>query len=82
MIKKSELVSWQPCTPDNLPQLGERVLITDGYCVFESYRGIRSAEPKGWVWFRYMNCISCINNCVTHWMPLPKAPKKFFNEGE
>lgn len=47
MIKKSELVSWQPCTPENLPQLGERVLITDGYCVFESYRGIRSAELKG-----------------------------------
>lgn len=50
-----------------LPKYGERVLITEGACVFEAYRSISNKWVRhgiGWA------------EDVTHWMPLPEPPKE------
>ena len=54
---------------DRLPELGERVLCTDGYCVFEQYRVLPSCVYG--VWDR-MGLKSEMQD-VTHWMPLPST---------
>ena len=57
---------------DGLPELGERVLCTDGHCVFEQYRVLPSCVYG--VWDR-MGLKSEMQD-VTHWMPLPEPPKE------
>lgn len=52
---------------ETLPKYGERVLITEGTCVFEAYRSISNK------WVR--NGIGWAED-VTHWMPLPEPPKE------
>ena len=54
---------------DRLPELGERVLCTDGHCVFEQYRVLPSCVYG--VWDR-MGLKSEMQD-VTHWMPLPST---------
>lgn len=53
------------------PEPGKRVLATDGVFVGEAYR--TSADT----WRRYDGIAmrDCIGSVVTHWMPLPEAPK-------
>jgi hypothetical protein len=53
------------------PKPGTRVLATDGVFVGEAYR--TSADT----WRRYDGIAmrDCIGSVVTHWMPLPEAPK-------
>lgn len=57
---------------DRLPELGERVLCTDGHCVFEQYRVLPSCVYG--VWDR-MGLKSEMQD-VTHWMPLPEPPQE------
>lgn len=56
---------------DRHPKPGTRVLATDGVFVGEAYR--TSADT----WRRYDGIAmrDCIGSVVTHWMPLPEAPK-------
>lgn len=56
---------------DRPPKTGTRVLATDGVFVGEAYR--TSADT----WRRYDGIAmrDCIGSVVTHWMPLPEAPK-------
>ena len=56
---------------DRPPKPGTRVLATDGVFVGEAYR--TSADT----WRRYDGIAmrDCIGSVVTHWMPLPEAPK-------
>ena len=56
---------------DRHPKTGTRVLATDGVFVGEAYR--TSADT----WRRYDGIAmrDCIGSVVTHWMPLPEAPK-------
>ena len=56
---------------DRNPKPGTRVLATDGVFVGEAYR--TSADT----WRRYDGIAmrDCIGSVVTHWMPLPEAPK-------
>lgn len=53
------------------PEPGKRVLATDGVFVGEAYR--TSADT----WRRYDGIAmrDCLGSIVTHWMPLPSAPK-------
>ena len=53
------------------PEPGKRVLATDGVFVGEAYR--TSAD----IWRRYDGTAmrDCLGSIVTHWMPLPSAPK-------
>lgn len=53
------------------PEPGKRVLATDGVFVGEAYR--TSADT----WRRYDGIAmrDCLGSVVTHWMPLPSAPK-------
>ena len=53
------------------PEPGKRVLATDGVFVGEAYR--TSADT----WRRYDGIAmrDCLDSIVTHWMPLPSAPK-------
>lgn len=53
------------------PEPGKRVLATDGVFVGEAYR--TSADT----WRRYDGTAmrDCLGSIVTHWMPLPGAPK-------
>ena len=53
------------------PEPGKRVLATDGVFVGEAYR--TSADT----WRRYDGIAmrDCLGSVVTHWMPLPEAPK-------
>ena len=54
------------------PEPGKRVLATDGVFVGEAYR--TSADT----WRRYDGIAmrDCLGSIVTHWMPLPDAPKE------
>ena len=56
---------------DRHPEPGTRVLATDGVFVGEAYR--TSADT----WRRYDGIAmrDCLGSIVTHWMPLPSAPK-------
>lgn len=56
---------------DRHPKPGTRVLAMDGVFVGEAYR--TSADT----WRRYDGIAmrDCIGSVVTHWMPLPEAPK-------
>ena len=56
---------------DRRPEPGKRVLATDGVFVGEAYR--TSADT----WRRYDGTAmrDCLGSIVTHWMPLPGAPK-------
>lgn len=53
------------------PEPGKRVLATDGVFVGEAYH--TSADT----WRRYDGIAmrDCLGSIVTHWMPLPEAPK-------
>lgn len=53
------------------PEPGKRVLATDGVFVGEAYR--TSADT----WRRYDGIAmrDCLGSIVTHWMPMPEAPK-------
>ena len=53
------------------PEPGKRVLATDDVFVGEAYR--TSADT----WRRYDGIAmrDCLGSIVTHWMPLPEAPK-------
>ena len=56
---------------DRLPELGERVICTDGYAVFEQYR-VESSCVYG-VWDRFG--LKSPMQEVTYWMPMPLPPK-------
>ena len=56
---------------DRLPELGERVICTDGDAVFEQYRVEHSCVYGMWD-----RCgLKSPMQEVTHWMPMPKPPK-------
>lgn len=56
---------------DRLPELGERVICTDGDAVFEQYRVENSCVYGMWD-----RCgLKSPMQEVTHWMPLPEPPK-------
>ena len=56
---------------ERLPEEGERVLCTDGHCVFEQYRVPLSCVYGTW---DRGGLKSPMQN-VTHWMPLPEPPE-------
>ena len=56
---------------ERLPEEGERVLCTDGRCVFEQYRVPLSCVYGTW---DRGGLKSPMQN-VTHWMPLPEPPE-------
>ena len=56
---------------DRLPELGERVICTDGYAVFEQYR-VESSCVYG-MWDRFG--LKSPMQEVTYWMPMPLPPK-------
>ena len=56
---------------DRLPELGERVICTDGYAVFEQYRVGLSCVYGMWD----RGGLKSPMQEVTHWMPLPQPPK-------
>ena len=57
---------------EKLPELGTRVIATDGVFVGEAYR--TSADT----WRRYDGIAmrDCLGSIVTHWMSLPEAPEE------
>ena len=57
---------------EKLPELGTRVIATDGVFVGEAYR--TSADT----WRRYDGTAmrDCLGSIVTHWMSLPEAPEE------
>ena len=61
---------WIPVT-ERLPELGERVICTDGYAVFEQYRVELSCVYGMWD----RGGLKSPMQEVTHWMPLPQPPK-------
>ena len=61
---------WIP-VDDRLPELGERVICTDGCAVFEQYR-VEPSYVYG-IWDR--SGLKSPMQKVTHWMPLPQPPK-------
>lgn len=63
--------AWIPVT-ERLPELGERVLCTDGVAVFEQYRVDISCVYGMWDRFGMKSPMQE----VTHWMPLPEPPKE------
>lgn len=67
-------MKWIPIE-ESVPELGQRVLCTDGHCVFEQYRVPPSCVYG--IWDR-MGMKSEMQE-VTHWMPLPDPPGE---EGE
>lgn len=56
---------------ERLPEEGERVLCTDGYCVFEQYRVPLSCVYG--IWDR--GGLKSPMQKVTRWMPLPELPE-------
>ena len=61
---------WIPVS-ERLPELGERVICTDGYAVFEQYR-VESSCVYG-MWDRFG--LKSPMQEVTYWMPMPQPPK-------
>ena len=61
---------WIPVT-ERLPELGERVICTDGYAVFEQYRVGLSCVYGMWD----RGGLKSPMQVVTHWMPMPQPPK-------
>lgn len=57
---------------ERLPEEGERVLCTDGHCVFEQYRVPLSCVYGTW---NRGGLKSPMQN-VTHWMPMPEPPEE------
>ena len=57
---------------DRLPELGERVICTDGYAVFEQYR-VESSCVYG-MWDRFG--LKSPMQEVTYWMQFPAPPKE------
>lgn len=58
---------------DQMPDIGQRILATDGMFVGEAYlRGHQKSfyRPYEAEWNRVFD------NPVTHWMPLPQPPKE------
>ena len=66
-----EKVTQWVSVEERRPEPGKRVLATDGVFVGEAYR--TSADT----WRRYDGIAmrDCLGSIVTHWMPLPSAPK-------
>ena len=56
---------------ERLPELGERVICTDGYAVFEQYRVELSCVYGMWD----RGGLKSPMQEVTHWMPMPQPPK-------
>lgn len=65
-VPDTNVGKWIPVS-ERLPRCGERVLITEGHAVFEAYLSMSN------IWVRHG--IGWVEE-VTHWMPLPKAPKE------
>lgn len=66
-LKALEMIPKWISVEERLPPCGERVLITEGSAVFEAYLSISHKWVRngiGWM------------ECVTHWQPLPPAPKE------
>lgn len=70
-LREQEERRWIPVT-ERLPELGERVLCTDGVAVFEQYRVELSCVYGIWDRFGMRSPMQE----VTHWMPLPEPPKE------
>ena len=67
-LEKTKWISVE----DRLPELGERVICTDGYAVFEQYR-VESSCVYG-MWDRFG--LKSPMQEVTYWMQLPVPPKE------
>lgn len=66
---------WIPVT-ERLPEVGRRVLVTDGKHVSFGYNLLGGEENLWYVQF------PCNDDEVTHWMPLPEPPmRKEKNDG-
>ena len=65
------LIEWRSAQSDP-PERGERVIVTDGYFVGEAY-----LQSNG-KWLRYFgdDLKELFGTEITHWMPMPVAPKK------
>ena len=70
---------------DRLPECEKEVLIVtdNGIITTAMYEdGKMSTDDSAWNWweYRYYNSDDVYNNCVddkvTHWMPLPEPPKE------
>ena len=70
VISALEKTKWIS-VKDRLPELGERVICTDGYAVFEQYRVEPSCVYGMWDRFGLKSPMQE----VTYWMPMPLPPK-------
>lgn len=57
---------------EKLPELGTRVIATDGVFVGEAI----FARDRRWSGYGGGILRDCIGSVVTHWMPLPPVPKE------
>lgn len=62
---------WIPVS-EKLPKPGERVLATDGVVVGEMYFAI----TKHWHRYNGISWKNFADTQITHWQPLPDAPKE------
>lgn len=69
-VKEKKMMKWISIK-NKLPKDFRDVLITDGKQVGVGYRYLRPPETK---WTDYIGLTDEEN--ITHWMPLPKSPKK------
>lgn len=57
---------------DDLPDFGERVIVTDGVFVGEAWLN----KSKKWIRYDRHDVEWFFESKITHWMPMPVAPKK------
>ena len=69
--KENMLIEWRSAQSDP-PERGERVIVTDGYFVGEAY-----LQSNGkWLGYFGDDLKELFGTEITHWMPMPIAPKK------
>ena len=71
LVKNGVTVQEWISVKDRLPELGERVICTDGDAVFEQYRVELSCVYGMWDRFGLQSPMQE----VTYWMPMPNPPK-------
>lgn len=69
--EENMLIEWRSAQSDP-PERGERVIVTDGVFVGEAYL---NSNGK-WIRYDRQDVEWFFESKITHWMPMPVAPKK------